>query len=59
MGGPSRHREIGTIDVEGFKTLLPLLGEDLPLSRVERLFEEVDVDGSGSGRMQGRRRGDG
>ena len=37
-----------TIDNDGFKYLLPLLGEDLPLSRVERLFEEVDEDNSGS-----------
>ena len=36
-----------TINAEGFKVLLPLLGEDLPLSRIERLFEEVDSDNSG------------
>jgi Ca2+-binding EF-hand superfamily protein len=40
--------EVDTIDVEGFRQLLPLLGEDLPLSRVERLFEEVDLDCSGT-----------
>lgn len=37
-----------TINVEGFKVLLPLLGENLPLAKIERLFEEVDADGSGS-----------
>ena len=36
------------IDAEGFARLIPLLGEDLPLSRVERLFEEVDLDQSGT-----------
>ena len=36
------------IDAEGFARLIPLLGEDLPLSRVERLFEEVDADRNGS-----------
>ena len=37
----------GAMNLAQFGRLLPLLGDDLPLSRVERLFEEVDVDRSG------------
>ena len=37
-----------TLDSHEFKKILPLMGEDLPLSRVERLFEEIDVDKSGT-----------
>lgn len=37
----------GSINLAQFGRLLPLLGDDLPLSRVERLFEEVDIDRSG------------
>ena len=46
-GGAGGGGEDG-IDAEGFARLIPLLGEDLPLSRVERLFEEVDLDASGT-----------
>ncbi len=37
----------GSMNLAQFARLLPLLGDDLPLSRIERLFEEVDHDRSG------------
>ena len=36
------------LDAQAFARLLPLLGEHLSQAKIERLFEAVDVDGSGT-----------
>ena len=36
-----------TIDAEAFREVLPLLGEDVPPEKINKMFEEADSDGSG------------